>query len=109
YTNSYDIRDRFFTDHPFDDLKETVLEKHIKPLLNPGSPSSGILYLKARHDTDADRKVSEAVARYSRGGLPYTIDDPNESRLQPLTWYAEKVYSALAILAHLSSEERDDA
>jgi hypothetical protein len=109
YANSYDIRNGFFKDQPSSDLKDTVLERHIKPLLAPGLPSSGIFYLRSKHDTDADRKVSEAVVRYNKNGLPYTIDDPNEARLQPLAWYAEKVYSALAVLAHLSSETREGA
>lgn len=109
YVNSRDIINGFYQDHPFDDLTQTVLETLIKPLLTPGLPAAGCLYLKSRHETDADRKVSEAVVRYSRNGLSYTIDDPNEARVQPLSWYAEKVYSSLGVLAHLSSESRDGA
>ncbi len=107
YVNSQDIVNGFYKDFATEDLGRTIFDTEIEPSLsNPNS--NGVLYLRSRYQTDADRKISEAVARNAREGLPCTIDDPNETRVQPLVWYAQTIYSSVGILAHLCSEERED-
>lgn len=108
YSNSQDIVNGFFNDQPYDELSGTVWASYIQPLLKPGEPSS-LLYLKSRHETEAARRVNELVARYQQRSLVCTFDDPNETRVQPLAWYAQKIYSAISVLAHLSSEDREGA
>jgi hypothetical protein len=107
YVNSQEIVDGFFHDQPYTDLKGTLFASHIEPMLGT-QKASGVLYLKGRHETDADRKISEAVERNRREGLPCIIDDPRESRVQPLAWYAQNIYSVQALLAHFCNEERED-
>jgi hypothetical protein len=108
YANSQHIVNGFFHDRPFDDLISTVWTNHIQPLLKPGDPSS-LVYLKARHETEAARRVNETVSRYQKKGLPFTLDDPTETRVQSLAWYGQKLYSAIAVLVHFSSEDREGA
>jgi len=35
--------------------------------------------------------------------IPSIVDDPNEVRIQTLSWYAQKVYSAYAVITHFLS------
>ncbi len=107
YLNSQDIVNGFYKDFAAGELGRTIFGTEIEPIL--GNPdSNGVLYLRSRYQTDADRKISEAVARHAREGLPCTIDDPNETRVQPLAWYGQSIYSSVGILAHLCSEDRED-
>jgi hypothetical protein len=106
YINSRDIVEAFFAQRPFEDASSTILSAEIQPHLVAGQPPT-LLYLKNRYENEADRKVGELVAQTERSGLACTIDDPNEARAQPLTWYGQKVYSALAVLSHFCSEERE--
>jgi hypothetical protein len=83
-----------------------ILSSHIEPLLSGGEPST-VVFLRSRHQTEADKQLSGLVARHQKSGIPCVIDDPNETRLQPLAWYAQKIYSAISVLAHFCSEERE--
>ena len=97
YLNSQDIVNGFYKDFAAGELGRTIFGTEIEPIL--GNPdSNGVLYLRSRYQTDADRKISEAVARHAREGLPCTIDDPNETRVQPLAWYGQSIYSSVGIL-----------
>jgi molybdopterin-guanine dinucleotide biosynthesis protein len=106
YTNSQNIMLRFLEDHPFTDLADTIFTKSIEHVLDPGPPSH-LLYLRLNHETDAERRVSELVDLHERMGLPSVIDDPNEARVQPLTWYGQKTHAAIAVLAHFASPRRE--
>jgi hypothetical protein len=65
------------------------------------------LYLKGRHQTEPERRLSNLLSRFQKAGLSVTMDDPNEARIQPLTWYGAKTNSAIAVLAHLSGSSRE--
>jgi hypothetical protein len=108
YANSQHIVNSFFSDHPYDDLTGTVWANHIQPLLKPADPAT-LVYLKNRHETEAARRVNETVVQYQKKGLLFTLDDPDETRVQPLAWYGQKLYSAVAVLVHFSSEHREGA
>lgn len=106
YHNSEELVAAFLRERPFEDLSNTVFSAAIEPALSPGANTS-LLYLRSLQENEADRRLSELVSRYQRTGLPATIDDPTEAKIQPLGWYGQRVYSAIAVLAHLSNETRE--
>lgn len=65
-----------------------------------------MLYLATLHPTNAAGKVS---SRFRASALPVVVDDPREVPSQPLSWYAQQVASAEAILCHFDNPERDGA
>lgn len=106
YRNSNDISAALLREKPFDDPSSAIFVESIEPNLSPGVPPT-LVYLRSLHETEADRKLSETIARTQRDGLPSTIDDPNEARVHPLAWYGQKIHAAVAVIAHLSSEQRE--
>lgn len=108
-TNSYEIMRAFLTDKPFDDLAATIFNEAIAPTL-PSEQKETLLYLKARHNTEASVVLSTKVDRAARGaGLPLIIDDPRETTAQPLAWYGEQVYNAAGVICHFISPKREGA
>ena len=108
YSNSEDIVGRFLGECPFSDLDATIFARSIGPTLEGGRRYS-LLYLRNRHDTEASRRLSREVDVLQRAGVSCIVDDPSEARVQPLSWYGQKVYSALAVLVHLCGEHREGA
>ncbi len=106
YKNSEDIFGAFLRETPYLDLQATIFARAIEPNLLAGERST-LLYLRTHYETEADRRLTELVTRYQRLGLPTTVDDPREARVNPLAWYGQKVYSSVAVLAHLSGEKRE--
>src|SRR5271156_33143 len=102
YTNSDDIVNAFFHDHPHLDLDNTIFRSSIKPPLSPEEVEA-LLYLKALHDTNASIRISNCL---NDAEIPRVLDDPKEPGVQPLSWYGQKVYSAAGIVAHLLSHAR---
>lgn len=45
----------------------------------------------------------------NREDARFIVDDPSEASLQPLAWYGEQIYTALAIVAHFSPHRRRGA
>jgi len=109
YTNSHNIVHAFLSDKPFDDLAATVFEQAIKPNL-PDGVKEILLYLKSRHNTEASVVLSQKTDKAAAAaGVPLIVDDPRESSVQPLSWYGEQVYSAVGVICHLISPEREGA
>ncbi len=106
YKNSEDIFAAFLRETPYLDLQATIFARAIEPNLVAGERST-LLYLRTHYETEADRRLTELVTRYRRLGLPTTVDDPREARVNPLAWYGQKVYSSVAVLAHFSGEQRE--
>jgi nucleoside 2-deoxyribosyltransferase len=82
YCNSRDIETKFYSDRPYTDLDKTIFERSIKPNLVSGRPPQ-LLYLKSRHNTDANIRISKRV---DDSKISVIIDDPRESSVQSLTW-----------------------
>lgn len=108
YTNSLEINSHFHNDQPYLDTENTVFEQFIRPNLRPTLKET-VLYLKSRYDTEASIRISNRVDQLGDSGITVITDDPKESASQSLTWYGEQVYSARAVLCHLTSTERTDA
>lgn len=103
YTNSEQIIRAFFRAQPHTSTEDTIFKQSIEPMLGGELPST-LLYLKSRHDTEASVLVTRAL---EESKLALTVDDPRESGVQPLYWYAQRVYSALGTLAHLLNPARE--
>jgi hypothetical protein len=103
YTNSDEIVSAFFHDHPHLDLDNTIFRSSIKPTLSTEEVEA-LLYLKARHDTNASIRISNCL---NDSEIPRVLDDPKESGVQPLSWYGEKAYSSAGVVAHLLSHSRE--
>jgi len=104
YVNSEQIIKGFFADKPHLTLDETVFKLSIQPSLGPKGSDETLVYLKSRYDTEASVRVTR-VLQDSR--LPLTVDDPRETSIQPLNWYAQKLFGALGLTAHFLSPLRD--
>lgn len=104
YVNSEQIIKAFFADQPHLTLTETIFHLSIEPSLGPAGGSETLLYLKSRHDTEASVRVTR-VLQDSR--LPLTVDDPRETSVQPLIWYAQKLHNAIAQATHFLSAARE--
>ncbi len=108
YCNSGDIVRAFHTDQPYRDLGRTIFRQAIEPSLSPTSQET-ILYLKSRHETEASIRISKRIQELTKLRIPLIVDDPRESAIQTLTWYGTQVYSAEAIVCHLTNPEREGA
>jgi hypothetical protein len=106
YRNSNDIVTAFFSDRPHEDVDASIFASSIEPNLSPGDRPA-LLYLKSRHNIEAGRMLDARISRLQRSELPCVIDDPSESRVQALSWYAQKVYDAVGVLAHLCGAQRE--
>jgi hypothetical protein len=101
-TNSELVVSAFFKDNPLADTKSTIFDGHIKPSLNTLEPK--LLYLKSKWDTNASIDISN---RISRSSLRKVVDDPAESALQPIVWYAQNTYSAIGVCCHFTNPNRE--
>ena len=104
YNNQYEIENAFHNDQPYATLEKTTY----RDLLHPTSgehAEAKLLYLRSLHSTDASIKLSR---RIDQSKLPSTIDDPAEARIQGLTWYAEHVRPAIAVVAHLLAHNHEN-
>ncbi len=104
YVNSEQIITSFFTEKPHLTLDKTIFTQSIEPSLGPPDAPGTLLYLKSRHDTDASVRVTRVL---QDSKLPLTVDDPRESAVQPLYWYAQKLYTAIGIVSHFASPTRE--
>jgi hypothetical protein len=103
YCNSHEINSRFLAERPFDDLRNTIFENSIKPGLTPTTRDT-LLYLKSAHDIEASVRVSR---RLDASALQVITDDPKESGVQTLAWYGKQLYTAQAVVCHLTSPDRE--
>jgi hypothetical protein len=106
YQNSQQIVEAFASERPWD-KPETVYSLLIGQL--PPAGIGSLLYLKSRHETDAERELSRKVDQQRRAGVPVVVSDPAEGSAQPLGWYAEQVYRSTAVLVHLTGSSRVEA
>jgi len=102
YANSKEIVAKFYDDEPYNDLENTVYREVIEPYIHQ-STSEKLLFLKSAIDTDASIRLSRRV---DKSILDSVVDDPSEVRIQTLSWYAEKVFTSYAVIAHFMSMEQ---
>lgn len=104
YVNSEQIIKSFFAEAPHTSAEDTIFKASIESVLSGTAPGGGVLYLKSRYDTDASVAVTRTL---EDSGIPIVIDDPNETAVQPLYWYAQKLWEASGLVTHFVSPSRE--
>lgn len=101
YRNHHEIVNAFYNETPYLDLESTIYRDSIESVIRYHETPT-LLYLKSGIETEASVQLSRRVHRTQ---IPIIVDDPNEVRIQTLSWYAEKAYNAYAVIAHFLSHE----
>lgn len=104
YLNSEQIIKAFFKEVPYLTLGHTVFKQSIEPSLGPTGDQGALVYLKSRYDTEASVRVTRVL---QDSKLPLVVDDPRETSVQPLNWYAQKLYGAVALVTHFLNPVRE--
>jgi len=104
YTNVNELLERFMDKAPCKDRENTVFHQAVER--NSGSGQRRLLYVRSSVDTEASIQLSRKVDAY---GIPVVVDDPNEVRIRPFTWYVQQIMSQPPVLAHFLSTTREGA
>lgn len=105
WTNSEDIRNLYMTDQPHL-VETTVYDQLIEPSLVEEPRGAAIFYMPMAYDTDASIAVDRRLEIEARQGIRLITADANESALNPLSWYAQKVNESAATIVHFAAERR---
>ncbi len=103
YRNSHDINKGFFREDPCSDVGHSLYKEIIESALSNIVRITGILYLKSPIDTDASIVLTRQLQASS---IRTIIDDPQEVRMQNLSWYVAESHQAFAAIGHLISQEQ---
>lgn len=104
YVNVDQIIKGFFQDKPHTTIDQTIFKLSIEESLGPKDLNPAVVYLKSRIDTEASVRVTRVL---QDSKLPLIVDDPRETSVQPLDWYAQKVFGAIALATHFLSPTRE--
>ncbi len=104
YQNSEHIIKAFFAEQPHLTPDQTIFRESIESALGPSSGAEALLYLKCRHDTEASVRITRVL---QDSKLPLVMDDPRETSVQPLVWYAQKLYRAIGLTVHFLGASRE--
>ncbi len=103
YSNTRDIVNALYREEPYNDLQNTVYSQAVEPIIKKQSnrfPS--LFYLKSGIATEASLRLTR---RIESSKIRHVTDDPQEVRMQPLSWYVEEVTNSFCVIAHLLSQE----
>ena len=104
--NSEHIIAGFYKDKPFATIENTIFQTEIKRSLKPNT-FPNVFHLKRESQDQAAVVVSDLLQK--RIAKSITIDDPRESTVQPLAWYASNVFNSSGVVCHLMSPNREGA
>jgi signal transduction histidine kinase len=104
YANSEHIRVAFAKEQPHL-ATETIFEQAIVPALQEALFSS-LFYVSSPYNSEAERDLRRRILEEQKHGISCQIDDATESSVQPLSWYAQQIYAANAVVVHLMSPNR---
>ena len=105
YSNTRDIAEAFYREEPHKNLKDTVYSQAIESVINKESNRFPTLfYLKSGIETESSFRVSR---RIKASKIRHVTDDPQEVRMQPLSWYIEEVTNSFCVIAHFLSQEHE--
>lgn len=105
WANSGDIRKQFLIDQPHL-AEKTVYDDLIEPTLSEGPRGAAVFYLPMPYVTDASKLVDRRLGAEASQGVRLITADPTESALNPLPWYAQKVYESAATVVHFAAQRR---
>jgi energy-coupling factor transporter ATP-binding protein EcfA2 len=97
YTKSDHIVAGFLTEKVY--AKTEVLLDHLLTEYLEPTKKAVLLYLKSQHDTDYNQYISTTIENYN---LPCIIDDANEVKVQPLSWYLGQLMNIPSVLVEFS-------
>ena len=106
YENSYEIRELFFKQQPYKDLRNTLFQDLFNPNLISEVPVPHLLYLKSLVNTNESSALAHEI---DKTNIRLVTDDPDEVRVQTLSWYLENVLNAQAVVSHLLDEVRSNS
>lgn len=99
YTSTAHIVTSFYNNTSVDAL-EKLTENVIS---NDGNIKKPVLYMKNQFDTNN----SESIIKIIKGKkLPYVVDDAVEMKIQPLSWYIDRLSETAAVIAEFSNTEK---
>jgi len=101
YTNSNNIITKFAENQVFD--TDVVLYDSLVENVQIKEGVNALFYLKSQYDTNYSQDIINEIDFYK---LPFLLDDPVETKIHPLTWYIEKLFSVPATLIEFSSTHR---
>jgi hypothetical protein len=99
YSNSKEIITEFENNKPFESTTPLIATIPIDIKSN----EKVLFYLKGQVDTNYSQEILNLIENEK---LPYTLDDPVESKSHPLSWYLSEITSTPALLAEFSSMQR---
>ena len=103
YCNKRDIVKALYKEQPFNDLKDTLYRQSLMSIIKPSRKASTLLYLKSEIDTEASIKLSRRIIDSK---INHVIDDPQEVRIHPLSWYVEEVTNSFCVISHFLDQNR---
>jgi len=104
YCNTRDIVNAFYREEPYNDLQNTVYSQVVEPIIKKQSRRfQSLFYLKSLIATEASLRLTR---RIENSKIRHVTDDPQEVRIQPLSWYIEEVTNSFCVIAHLLSHEQ---
>jgi len=101
YHNSNDLITSFSREEVF--KAEMTLFDSLLNGIHHEQGEIALFYIKSQIDTNFSQDIINEI-EFLR--LPYQLDDPVESKIQPLSWYIAKIFTAPAILVEFSSLAR---
>ena len=101
YSNSSDIVTEFYRDEPYNKVDQALYDELLRSA-GPPSKRDALLYLRCSVNTEASLRLARRVAA---APIRSVVDDPQEVRLQPLSWYVQQVTSAFAAVCHFLPDD----
>lgn len=106
YRNSTELSNKILAYDPVASVKP-LYDTLIEPAL-PDSPArSSLLYCPPFEPFEAANRLSTLVEQRQRRGLPVITADPQESSLNPITWYAPQLGISAGVLINFAGRERN--
>ncbi len=102
YSNTDDIVQKFFEEHPYDPPGRCLWDTLIDTL-SESEKRTPLLILNGPVNTNFNQEIV-GLAKYFK--LPCIVDDASESKVQPLTWYIQQLHNVPAVLSQLSATSR---
>jgi hypothetical protein len=107
FTNSDQVHAAFLAERP--DLNTSSLFQDIlAPQLVAGR-APALFYFAEALQTDAGRQVLTHLQKRASDDLALIVADPQEASVQTLSWFAQHLYAAEAVIIHLASRRRAGA
>lgn len=98
YATVSDLRTKFYEDRVWEREADSLLfsTEYVQ--------KRNLVYLRSSVRTEASSRLSAAVMD---SGLPVVKDNPQETTIQPLSWYIQESINALGVVIELIGENRE--